>query len=56
MRKRLKSVDRIVEEGLAKKAFPGAVVMAVHKGNVLYSKAFGNLATGENSPVAPENI
>lgn len=56
LQKRLTSVDRIVEEGLAKKAFPGAVVMAVHKGNVLYSKAFGNLATGENSPVARESI
>lgn len=56
LQKRLTSIDRIVEEGLSKKAFPGAVVMAVHKGNILYSKAFGNLATGENSPVAQENI
>ena len=56
LQKRLTSVDRIVEEGLAKKAFPGAVVMAVQKGNILYSKAFGNLATGENSPVTLESI
>jgi beta-glucosidase-like glycosyl hydrolase/CubicO group peptidase (beta-lactamase class C family) len=56
LRKRLTAIDRIVEEGLAKKAFPGAVVMAVQKGNVLYCKAFGATSTEASSPVSPESI
>lgn len=38
---RLQEVDRIVAEGIAEGAFPGCVVMAVHRGEVILDKAYG---------------
>ena len=38
---KLNEIDSIVEDGIAKKAFPGCVVLAVHNGEILYHKAFG---------------
>lgn len=35
-------VDAIVEEGLLKKAYPGAVVLALQNGVIKYHKAFGH--------------
>ncbi len=35
------SVDSIVNDGLAKKAYPGAVVLAIQNGVIKYHKAFG---------------
>ena len=35
-------VDSIVQDGLTKKAYPGAVVLAVQGGVIKYHKAFGN--------------
>ncbi len=34
-------IDSIVNDGLAKKAFPGCVVLAVQNGEIKYHKAFG---------------
>lgn len=34
-------VDSIVEDGLAQQAFPGCVILAAHKGKIIYHKAFG---------------
>lgn len=56
LRKRLASIDRIVAEGLSQKAFPGAVVLAVHQGRVIYDKAFGTVAVSDSSPVQRESI
>jgi len=39
---KLNEIDSIVADGIAKKAFPGCVVLAVHDGNIIYHKAFGN--------------
>jgi beta-N-acetylhexosaminidase len=36
------AIDSIVEEGIRKKAFPGAQVYVAKDGNVIYHKAFGN--------------
>jgi beta-N-acetylhexosaminidase len=36
------AVDSIVRDGIARKAYPGAVVLAVKNGEVLYHKAFGH--------------
>jgi beta-glucosidase-like glycosyl hydrolase/CubicO group peptidase (beta-lactamase class C family) len=36
------SIDSIANDAIAKKAFPGCVVLAVHDGNIVYHKAFGN--------------
>ncbi|HEY0042697.1 MAG TPA: glycoside hydrolase family 3 N-terminal domain-containing protein [Flavisolibacter sp.] len=35
------SIDSIVQDGVAKKAYPGAVVLAVQNGVIKYHKAFG---------------
>jgi beta-N-acetylhexosaminidase len=43
-------VDSIILDGVAKKAYPGAVVMAIHKGKVAYHKAFGHY---EFDPATP---
>ena len=50
-------IDSIVNDGLAKKAFPGAVVMAVHNGEIKYHKAFGNFEFDAKSiPVTLESV
>jgi beta-N-acetylhexosaminidase len=52
----LYQVDSIVNDAIAKKAFPGCVVMAVHKGEIMYHKAFGNYEFGPSPAVTPESI
>jgi CubicO group peptidase (beta-lactamase class C family) len=52
----LSEVDSIVNDAISRKAFPGAVVMAVHKGEILYHKAFGNYEFGPSPAVTPESI
>ena len=39
---KLIAVDSIVNDAIAQKAFPGCVVLAVHEGEIVYHKAFGN--------------
>jgi beta-glucosidase-like glycosyl hydrolase/CubicO group peptidase (beta-lactamase class C family) len=52
-----KPVDAIVEEGLVKKAYPGAVVLAVQNGVIKYHKAFGRYEFDSSSkPVSLESI
>ncbi|MBB1286287.1 serine hydrolase [Flavisolibacter sp. BT320] len=52
-----KPVDAIVEEGLVKKAYPGAVVLAVQNGVIKYHKAFGRYEFDSTSkPVSLESI
>ncbi|WP_121352514.1 glycoside hydrolase family 3 N-terminal domain-containing protein [Flavisolibacter nicotianae] len=43
-------VDAIAQEGLVKKAYPGAVVLAVQNGVIKYHKAFGHYAFDPASP------
>jgi len=51
------AIDSIVNDGIVKKAFPGAVVMAVHNGEIKYHKAFGNFEYDTKSlPVTLESI
>jgi beta-N-acetylhexosaminidase len=38
----LAQIDSIIETAIAQKTFPGCVVLAAHKGNIIYNKAFGN--------------
>lgn len=50
-------VDAIAQEGLAKKAYPGAVVLAVQNGIIKYHKAFGHYEFDSTShPVTLESI
>lgn len=53
----LKTVDSIALEGIAKKAYPGCVILAAHKGEIIYHKAFGNYEYDPASPsMSPESI
>lgn len=50
-------VDAIVRDGLARKAYPGAVVIAVQDGRIKYHKAFGHYEFDQASlPVTLESI
>lgn len=52
-----KPVDEIVQEGLARNAYPGAVVLAVQNGVIKYHKAFGRYEFDSSSqPVSLESI
>lgn len=53
---RLAAIDSIANDAIAKKAFPGCVVMAVHKGRIIYNKAFGNFAYDSLQPMSVESI
>lgn len=51
------AIDSIVNDGLARKAFPGCEVLAVQNGEIKYHKAFGNYEFDPNSqPVTLESI
>jgi beta-glucosidase-like glycosyl hydrolase/CubicO group peptidase (beta-lactamase class C family) len=54
---RLAVVDSIALDGIAKKAYPGCVILAAHKGDIIYHKAFGNYEYDPSSPaMSPESI
>lgn len=50
------AIDSIVRDGIAKKAFPGCVVLAVHNGKIIYDKAFGTYEFGTSPAVNVESI
>ncbi|RYZ29345.1 MAG: serine hydrolase [Chitinophagaceae bacterium] len=50
-------IDSIVNDGLAKKAYPGAVVLAIQNGVIKYHKAFGKYEFNQASqPVNLESV
>jgi beta-N-acetylhexosaminidase len=53
---RLFTIDSIVYDAIAKKAFPGCVVLAAHEGQIIYHKAFGNYSFDVTQPVSLESI
>ncbi|MFC0774542.1 glycoside hydrolase family 3 N-terminal domain-containing protein [Terrimonas alba] len=53
---KLDAIDSIVADAIAKKAFPGCVVLAVHKGKILYNKAFGNYEYDSSPAMNVESI
>ena len=53
---KLSAIDSIANDAIAKKAFPGCVVMAVHKGNIIYNKAFGTYAYDSLHPLNLQSI
>jgi beta-N-acetylhexosaminidase len=53
---KLAAVDSIVNDALAQKAFPGCVVLAVHQGEIIYHKAFGQYRYEPSQPVTIESI
>ena len=52
----LQAIDYIIEDALAKKAFPGCVVLAAKDGEIIYHKAFGKTAYNKPEVESIENI
>lgn len=50
VKSKLDAIDSIAKEGIAQKAYPGCVVLAVHNGEIIYNKAFGNFEYNPKSP------
>jgi len=53
---KLQLIDSIAMDGIAKKAYPGCVVLAAYKGDIIYHKAFGNYEYGSSPAMSPESI
>ena len=50
-------IDSIALDGVAKRAYPGCVIIAVHNGEIIYHKAFGRYEYNSSSPlVTTESI
>ncbi len=56
VKEKLQVIDSIALDGIAKKAFPGCVILAAHKGEIIYHKAFGNYEFGQSPPMSTESI
>lgn len=50
------AIDSIVNDAIVQKAFPGAVVLAAHKGEIVYHKAFGNYTYDHTIPMTLNSI
>jgi beta-N-acetylhexosaminidase len=55
-KEKLEVVDSIVKNAIAQKAFPGCVILAAYKGEIIYHKAFGNYEYGQSPAMSPESI
>lgn len=53
---KMKTVDSIALDGIAQKAFPGCVVMAVHEGEIIYHKSFGHYKYEDSQTTSLESI
>src|SRR5258706_6725845 len=49
-------IDSIANDGIAKKAFPGCVVIAVHNGKIVYHKSFGHYEYEPSPAMGLESI
>jgi beta-N-acetylhexosaminidase len=54
--RKLAVIDSIALDGIRKRAYPGCVVMAVHKGEIIYSKAFGHYKYEKSPAVTLQSI
>jgi len=50
------SIDSIINDAIAQRAFPGCVVFAVKDGEIIYDKAYGTYSFDEAKPVTLESI
>ena len=56
IKEKLGVIDSIALDGIAKKAFPGCVVLAAYQGDIVYHKAFGSYEYGPSPAMSPESI
>lgn len=49
-------VTKIINEAIARKAFPGCQVLVAHNGKIVYNKCFGNSDYEHNRRVTPNTI
>lgn len=50
-------IDRIVEHGIAEKAYPGCQLLIAHKGTIVYQRSYGTFTYDSLSPlVSPTNL
>ncbi len=54
--KKLDQIQDIVEDAIAKEAFPGAQVLVARRGKVVYHKAFGNFRYGSTEKVTTNTL
>lgn len=52
----LRKIEEIVQEGIQKRAFPGAVVLVARKGQIVYHEAFGHQTYRRRVPINRESI
>ena len=50
------TIDSIVTDAIAQKAFPGCVVLALKDGEIIFNKAYGTYTFDDARPVSPESI
>lgn len=56
IKKNLAVIDSIALDGIAQKAFPGCVILAAHKGEIIFHKAFGHYEYDNSPAMSPESI
>ncbi len=56
IKEKLTVIDSIAMDGIAKKAFPGCVVLAAYQGDIIYHKAFGNYEYDNSRAMSHESI
>ena len=52
----VQSIDSIVADAIAQKAFPGCVVLATKGGEIIFNKAYGTYTFDDTKPVTLESI
>ncbi len=52
----IRKIDSIALDGIQKKAYPGCQIVALHDGNLIYSKSFGHLTYEKTDPVTDTTI
>lgn len=52
----LRRIEEVVQEGIQKRAFPGAVVLVARKGQIIYQEAFGYQTYHKRDPITAESI
>jgi len=52
----LQRIEDVVQEGIQKKAYPGAVVLVARKGQIVYHEAFGYQTYRKSIPITKESI